>query len=95
MCFIHFVKDILMISVKLGITNKCMISRNIFVHTAVWKSTIKHDHDFFGKINQQHLFRSVKSTKEITKKLISRKFLSVIAFYSTGLKEIINTTEKK
>ena len=75
MCFIHFVKDILMISVKLGITNKCMISRNIFVHTAVWKSTIKHDHDFCGKINivfrQSNIF-----TKEDNKELISRNIFS-------------------
>ena len=41
---------------------------SVLSHSAVWKSTIKSDHDFRGKIN---IF-SVKSTF-LLKKLISRK----------------------
>ena len=49
------------------------------ISVTVWKkSPLKRDHDFYGVIN---IF-SVKSTF-LPKKLISRNYLSVIAFYST------------
>ena len=50
----------------------------------VWKSTIKRNHDFYGK--KINIF-SVKSTfymfyKDVTKALFSRTFFFVIAFFS-------------
>ena len=55
------------------------------MHTVVWKSRQKRDHTtvMFLRVIKQHFFRQINiSTKEITKELISRKFLSVIAFYT-------------
>ena len=43
----------------------------------MWKNRQKHDHHFYGKI--AIFFRQING---FTKEMISRKFLSVIAFYS-------------
>ena len=46
------------------------------------KSTIKYDHNFYGKINILSV-KSMSFAKEVAKEMISRNFLGVIVFYST------------
>ena len=58
--------------------------RHLLIRHTVWKNYCQTRSQFYGKIN---IF-SVKSTlslksKELVNELISRKFLSVIAFFST------------
>ena len=58
-------------------TSQCGKTKNLLY--TVWKNTIKRDHDFYCKINNF----SAKSTFLLKKlqELISRNFLSVIAFF--------------
>ena len=61
----------------------------------MWKSRQKHDRRslFYGKIN---IFRQINVfTEEVTKELISRNFLSVIAFYSIFPHYTVSDTSRK
>ena len=59
---------------------KSAVKRTICMY--MWKSSLKCDHNYYGKMNI--FFRQINGfMNEVTKHLISRDFLCVIAFYST------------
>ena len=70
--------------VKLHIP-ECSVGKwGIYSHFTVWKSTLKRDNDFYGtrnifSVNSTFLLLQKKSL--CSKELISRNFLSVIAFF--------------